>query len=90
MESYSDLDTSSESEYGSDLELDNETNDDLIEDGQPERSVPTRDDEYETFWTPTDQLKAQIESACLAQLHSDIKARPAESFRRKSFAHANK
>ena len=75
MESYSDSDTSSESECDSDLESDNETDDNLIEDSQLERSVPTNDDEYETFWTLADQLKAQIESACLARLHSDIKAR---------------
>ena len=44
MESYSDSDTSS------DLKPDNETDDDdLIEDSQPERSVPTDDDEYENF-----------------------------------------
>jgi hypothetical protein len=52
MESYSDSDTSSESEYSSDLEPNNEpndNNDDPIEDIQPEHSVPTDDDEYETF-----------------------------------------
>jgi hypothetical protein len=80
MESYSDSDTSSESEYSSDLQPDNQPDnepddDDPIEDVQPERSMPTDDDEYETFWTPADQLRAQIDSACLNQLHADIKAR---------------
>src|SRR6266576_1120755 len=76
MESYSDSDTSSESEYSSDLQPDNEPDDDdPIEDVQPERSMPTNDDKYETFWTPADQLRAQIDSACLSQLHADIKAR---------------
>ena len=73
MESYSDSDTSSDSECGSDLEPDNEPDED--EDVQPERSMPPDDDEYETFWTPADQLKAQIDHACLLQLHQDIKAR---------------
>jgi len=73
MESHSDSDTSSDSECGSDLEPDNEPDED--EDVQPERSMPPDDDEYETFWTPADQLKAQIDHACLLQLHQDIKAR---------------
>jgi hypothetical protein len=76
MESYSDSDTSSESGCGSDFQPDNESDndDDLIE-YQPERSMPTDDDAYKTYWKPIDQLEAQIESACLNQLHKDIKAR---------------
>ena len=38
-----------------------------------EQSVPTNADEYETYQTPTDQLKAQIERTCLNQLQIDIK-----------------
>jgi hypothetical protein len=50
MESYSDSDTSSESECGSNLEPDSEPDDDDDRvDAQPERSVLTNDDEYETF-----------------------------------------
>jgi hypothetical protein len=86
MESYGNSDTSSESDCSSDLEpnnktdneTDNETNnetDNKTDNNQPERSVPIDDDEYETFLSPTDQLKAQIDSACLSQLHAEIKAR---------------
>jgi hypothetical protein len=76
MEGYSDSDTSSESEYESDqestLESDCDTEDENLE---PELSE-TIHDEYENApWNPEAQLQAQLNSAYLAKLHADIKAR---------------
>src|SRR5439155_12835863 len=77
MEEYSDSDTSSESECDPDGDPTIETNldeVDLHEEVEPELSVPNHDDEYETFWTPADQLNAQINATYLQELHTKIKA----------------
>ena len=77
MENHSDSDTNSESDYDPDYESTIESDEDEVDqpyDLEPESSVPTHIDEYETHWTPEDQLKAQIKAARLAQLHADIKA----------------
>jgi hypothetical protein len=77
MENYSDLDTSSESEYesnhgsvaGSDYD-----EDELSQSLEPELS--DFDNEYKgTTWTPEAQLHAQLDTTQLAQLHANIKAR---------------
>jgi hypothetical protein len=77
MENYSDSDTSSESEYdsgqGSATESDCDE-DELDQDLEPELSEIR--DEYENApWNPEAQLRAQLHTAQLAQLHADIKAR---------------
>jgi hypothetical protein len=78
MEQYSDSDTSSGSEYESDQESTPESNsdtDELLENLEPKLSE-TIHDEYENApWNPEAQLKAQLNTARLAQLHADIKAR---------------
>jgi hypothetical protein len=74
MEEYSDSDTSSESEGDPDGDPTIEPEVDLHEEVEPEPSAPNHDDEYETFWTPADQLNAQINAACLQELHTKIKA----------------
>ena len=76
METYSDSDTSSESECESDKDPTPESNLEDVEpheELEPEPSAPNHD-EYKTFWTPVDQLKAQIDATYLQQLHRDIKA----------------
>ena len=64
MENYSDLDTSSESEY------------DSGEDKLRLEPEPSEDyDEYRnTPWNPDAQIQAQLDDAQLAQLHAEIKA----------------
>ena len=78
MEEYSDLDTSSESEYDSDQGSTHSSNydeDDLSENLKPEFSE-TIYNEYENApWNPQAQLEARFNTACLSQLHADIKAR---------------
>jgi len=73
MENYSDLDTSSESEFdsinGSIAELDNDESQDL----EPEPSKYY--DEYQNApWTPQAQIQAELTTMQLAQLHNEIKA----------------
>jgi hypothetical protein len=77
MENYSDSDTSSESEYrssqGSVAESDNDE-DELSQNLEPEHSEIY--DEYENVpWNPEAQLRTQLDTAKLAQLHAEIKAR---------------
>src|ERR1700716_457361 len=75
MEDYSDLDTSSESEYESDQEpipeSDCDTEDKNLE---PELSETIHDEYKNAPWNPEAQLQAQSNTTCLAQLHADIKA----------------
>jgi hypothetical protein len=77
MEEYSDLDTSSESEYNSDQGSTYSSDDDVDEPNEnlePELSE-TINNEYEN--APSNlqaQLQAQFNTARLGQLHSDIKA----------------
>jgi hypothetical protein len=77
MENYSDSDTSSESEYefgqgsaaGSDCD-----EDELSQNLEPELSEIH--EEYNNApWDPQAQLRAQLDTVRLAQLHADIKAR---------------
>src|SRR2546423_4931688 len=71
MKDYSNSDTSSESEYGSDQESLPESNSENLE---PELSK-TIHDEYENApWNPEAQLQAQLNTTYLAQLHANIKA----------------
>ncbi len=76
MENYSDLDTSSESEYESNqgsIARSDYDEDELSQDLEPELSKIH--EEYGN--APQDlqaQLQAQLDTACLAQLHADIKA----------------
>jgi Transposase IS4 len=80
MEEYSDLDTSSESEYdfdqGSTHSSDHDE-DELTENLEPELSETTTfDDEYRNApWNPQAQLQARFNTTRLRQLHVDIKAR---------------
>jgi hypothetical protein len=75
---YSDSDTSSESEYESDQEStpgsDYDTNE-LYENLEPELSETIHDEYKNAPWNPDAQLKAQFNTARLAQLHANIKAR---------------
>jgi hypothetical protein len=76
MEICSNSDTSSESECESDRDVPTEPDLDevgLHEEFEPEPSAPDHD-EYETFWTPVDQLNAQINTTSLQELHTKIKA----------------
>ena len=76
MKEYSDLDTSSESEYDSDQESTHSSNydeDEPSENLEPELSEPVHD-EYENAWGPQAQLQARLKRAHLAQLNADIKA----------------
>jgi hypothetical protein len=78
MEDYSDSDTSSESEYGSDQESSpgsDSGTDELPENLEPEHSAPIHDDDYYSQSTIEAQLQAQHNATLLAQLHADIKAR---------------
>jgi hypothetical protein len=75
MENYSDLDTSSESEY--DSGEDSAAVSDCDEDESRLEPEPSEDyDEYRnTLWNPDAQIQAQLDDAQLAQLHAEIKAR---------------
>jgi Transposase IS4 len=78
MEDYSDLDTSSESEYESDQESTHRSNgdiDELYENLEPELSETIHDKYENAPWNPEAQLQAQSNATRLAQLHADIKAR---------------
>ena len=73
MEDYSDSDTSSKSEYESDQESAPRSDYDTVDNLEPELSEIH--DEYKNApWNPEAQLQAQLNTACLAQLHADIKA----------------
>jgi hypothetical protein len=77
MENYSDLDTSSESEYESNQG--SAAGSDFDED-EPRQSLEPEPsefyDEYESApWNLETQLQAQLDAVQLAQLHADIKAR---------------
>jgi hypothetical protein len=76
MELYSDLDTSSESDYESDQDSttgSNQDEDEPYENIEPE--VSEMIDEYENApWNLEAQLQAHFNTARLAQLHTDIKA----------------
>ena len=76
MEDYSDSDVSLESEYESNQEStpgsDCDTEDENLE---PELSETTHDEYENAPWNPEAQLQAQLNTARLAQLHADIKAR---------------
>jgi hypothetical protein len=78
IEDYSNSDTSSESEYESDQESipgsDSDT-DELPENLEPELSEIIHDEYKNAPWNPEAQLQAQLNTARLAQLHADIKAR---------------
>ena len=78
MEDYSDLDTSSESEYESEQESvtgSNSDTDEVYENLEPELSKTIHDEFENAPWNPEAQLKAQLNTARLARLHADIKAR---------------
>jgi hypothetical protein len=75
MDSYSDSDTSSESEYESDQGSIHGSNYDDDEDLEPELSTTTYDDDYHSQSTIETELQAQHDAALLAQLHADIKGR---------------
>ena len=78
MEGYSDLDTSSESEYESDQgstpESDSEE-DELSKNLEPELSEPVYEEYNNAPWNPQAQLQARLQAQRLAQLHAEIKAR---------------
>jgi hypothetical protein len=84
MENYSDLDTSSESEYNSgegSIAVSDCDEDELCQDQdlEPEPSEyydgEYYDDEYKNRpWNPDTQIQAQLDDAKLAQLHAEIKA----------------
>ena len=77
MEVYSDLDTSSESEYESNHE--STAGSDCDEDKPRQSLEPELSEFYDKYknnpWTPEAQLQAQLDTIQLAQLHADIKAR---------------
>jgi hypothetical protein len=79
MENYSDLDTSSESEYdsGEDSTAVSDCDEDEPSQDQDLEPEPSEDyDEYRnTPWNPDAQIQAQLDDAKLAQLHAEIKAR---------------
>jgi hypothetical protein len=74
MDSHSDLDTSSESDYESDhssiLESDHEEDENLELELEPQPSEPVTEEYSNNPWTP----QAQLDTLRLAQLHHDIKA----------------
>jgi hypothetical protein len=73
MENYSDLDTSSESEFDSINGSIAESDDDESQDLEPEPSKYY--DEYQNApWTPQAQIQAELTTMQLAQLHDEIKA----------------
>jgi len=76
MENYSDLDTSSESEYESNQGFTVGSNCDEDEYENLELDPSESYDEYENApWNLAAQLQAQLHTVQLAQLHADIKAR---------------
>jgi len=79
MENYSDLDTSSESEYNSgegSTAVSDCDEDELCQDQDLEPEPSEYYDEYmNTPWNPDAQIKVQLDAAQLAQLHAEIKAR---------------
>jgi hypothetical protein len=77
MEDYSDSDTSSESEYESDQgsTLRSDSEEDELENLEPEPSEPIYKEYGNALQNPQAQLQAQLEAQCLAQLHAEIKAR---------------
>ena len=70
MESNSDSDTLSESDYESDQGSTPGSNSDEEENLEPELSEPITEKFNNTPWTP----QTQFNTLCLAQLYSDIKA----------------
>ena len=77
MEDYSDSDTSSESEYDSDQRSasGSDCEDEPSENLEPELSEAINEEYNNTLWNPQAQLQSQFNTACLAQLHTEIKAR---------------
>jgi hypothetical protein len=78
MENYSDLDTSSESEYDSgegSTAVSDCDEDEPSQDLEPEPSEDYNEEYRNTLWNPDAQIQAQLEDAQLAQLHAEIKAR---------------
>jgi hypothetical protein len=78
MENYSDLDTSSESEYnsgGGSTAVSDCDEDEPSQDLEPEPSEYYDDEYRNTPWNPDAQIQAQLDDAKLAQLHAEIKAR---------------
>ena len=78
MENYSDLDTSSESEYnsGGDSAAVSNCDEDEYQDQDLEPEPSEDYDEYRnTPWNPDAQIQAQLDDAQLAELHATIKAR---------------
>src|SRR6266487_4395593 len=76
MEFYSDSDSNLESDYDSDQESTTGSDEDEVDEPnslEPELSVHSHN-KYKCNWTPEDQLKAQINTACLRQLQADIQA----------------
>jgi hypothetical protein len=77
MENYSDLDTSSESEYNSG---EGSTAVSECDEDEPSQDLEPEPSEYydkymNTPWNPDAQIQAQLDAAQLAQLHAEIKAR---------------
>jgi hypothetical protein len=80
METYSDLDTSSESEYdsgGGSAAVSECDKNELCQDQdlEPEPSEGYDEEYNNTLWNPDAQIQAQLDAAQLAQLHAEIKAR---------------
>src|ERR1700738_3819148 len=81
MENYSDLDTSSESEYdsGEDYTAVSDCDEDEPSQYQDQALEPEPSEDYSEYrntpWNPDAQIQAQLDNAQLAQLHAEIKAR---------------
>ena len=77
MDEYSDLNTSSESEFDFDQGSTHISDyDEPSENLEPELGETIYDDEYGNVpWNQQAQLQAQLNTARLRQLHADIKAR---------------
>src|SRR6266576_1843068 len=76
MDDYSNSDVSLESEYESDQESILGSNCDTDNKNlKPELSETIHDEYKNAPWNPEAQLQAQLNTARLAQLHADIKAR---------------
>jgi hypothetical protein len=76
MEQYSDLDTSSESEYESDQESTtgfNQDEDELYKNLKPKLSEMIDNKYKNALWNPEAQLQAQLNADRLAQLYTNIK-----------------